>query len=102
MVVRRLKRWVMVILIANAYGIDRHLRLGIHTDKEHFKEYAQNNDSQRYRDGVEGELDWTRKAEKRGLPFMTADVALPKMIGLVGNIPTIDTTTSNIAIRQRF
>ncbi|MGY6771812.1 two-partner secretion domain-containing protein [Gallibacterium sp. ZY190522] len=48
---------------------DRHLRLGIHTDKEHFKEYAQNNDSQRYRDGVEGELDWTRKSRKAWFAF---------------------------------
>ncbi|WP_235444348.1 two-partner secretion domain-containing protein [Gallibacterium anatis] len=48
---------------------DRHLRLGIHTDKERFKEYAQNNDSQRYRDGVEGELDWTRKSRKAWFAF---------------------------------
>ncbi|WP_437125216.1 filamentous hemagglutinin N-terminal domain-containing protein [Gallibacterium salpingitidis] len=48
---------------------DLHLRLGIHTDKEKFEEYAQNNNSRRYRQGVEGELDWTRKSRKAWFAF---------------------------------
>ncbi|WKS98712.1 hemagglutinin repeat-containing protein [Gallibacterium salpingitidis] len=60
----------MVISIRNAYGtMIIHLRLGIHTDKEKFEEYAQNNNSRRYRQGVEGELDWTRKSRKAWFAF---------------------------------